>query len=68
MKKRDWEDYISSLTADTNVRELCKKIKIIAGTNNNQIPQALKINNQVVTKIYDICKGFTDHFEAVSSS
>ncbi|KAG5869488.1 hypothetical protein JTB14_003589 [Gonioctena quinquepunctata] len=33
-RKRSWEEYVSSLTADTPVSELWKKIKIISGKNS----------------------------------
>lgn len=67
-QKKSWEEFVSSMTPETNIKEIWQKIRTITGHRNSLLPTAIKMNGNIVTDPEDISNALADHFESASSS
>nr|CAH7714757.1 unnamed protein product [Callosobruchus chinensis] len=67
-QKRSWESYVSSITSETPIREMWRKINIISGRKQFRYPSALKLPGSVIEDTPGICNALADQFERASST
>ncbi|KAG5863050.1 hypothetical protein JTB14_000188 [Gonioctena quinquepunctata] len=67
-ERTSWEKYVSSLAADTPVSEVWRRIRSFSGKNFYNSPQALVVNDTMITTDQEMSEAFADHYESKSSS
>lgn len=67
-KKSSWEEFVSTVTPEVNLKEIWRKIRIIAGKNTFDIPESLMVNAKLVQDMDEITESFAKHFEQNSNS
>ena len=67
-KRESWRQYTSSITSQTPITQIWKKIRALDRKTSFSLPQAILDNTQLITNPRDIAEAFATHFSSASNN